>query len=56
MKILQSRTILKQRNNHEVFYDYNFCIKFFTAPNSKNITETLYIVTVTPELTFFLIL
>ena len=33
MKLLQSSTISKERNNHEVSCDKKFCIKFFTAPN-----------------------
>ena len=45
MKLLQSSTILKQKNNHEVSYDKNFFVKVFTTPNSKNIIATLRIIT-----------
>ena len=56
MKLLQSSTISKQKNNHKVSCDYNFCIKFFTTPNSKKITAALCIVTIEKsELTFLLI-
>ena len=35
MKLLQSSTISKQKNIHEVSCDYNISMKFFTTPNSK---------------------
>ena len=57
MKLLQSSTIFKQKNYHEVSYDQNFCMKFFTTPNSKDIIATLRKVTIEKsKLTFLLIL
>ena len=45
----------KQKNNHEVSCDQNFCMKFFTTPNSKNIIVTLRIVPIEiSELIFLL--
>ena len=35
---------LKQKNNHEVFCDWNFCMKLFASPSSKNIIVSLPIV------------
>lgn len=35
LKLLQSCVIFKQGNNHEVSFDENFWIEFFTTPNSK---------------------
>ena len=56
MKLFQSSTILQQRNNHEIFWDLNFCAKMFRTPNSKSTVATLYVATVEkPELTFRLI-
>ena len=46
IKLLQASTIFKQIDNHEVFCNWNFYIKFFTSLNSKNIIATLRIVTV----------
>ena len=49
--------VFKQKINHEVFCDWNFCMKFFTTSSSKNIIATLRIVTIEiSELTFLLIL
>ena len=57
IKLLRSSTIFKQRNNHEVSCDQDFCVKIFTTPNSKNIGTTLRLVTIEqPELAFLLIL
>ena len=57
MKLLQSSTFFKQKNNHEVSYDINFCLEFFTTANSKNIIATLLVVTIEKsELAFLLIL
>ena len=54
MKLLQSSTIFKQKKNHEVS---NFCLKFFTIPNGKNIIATPSIVSIKKsKLTFLLIL
>ena len=44
MKLSQSSTMFKQKNNHEVYCDWNFCI--FATPNSKTIIATLRIVTI----------
>ena len=56
VKLLQSSTIFKQKN-HEVSYDLNFCIKFFTTPNSKNVISILRLVRrEKSEFTFLLIL
>ena len=46
IKLLQSSSIFKQKNNHEVPCEQNFCMKFFTTHNSKNIIATLRIVTI----------
>ena len=46
LKLLQSRTIFKQKGSHEVSSHYIFCMKFFATPNSKKIIATLRIVTV----------
>ena len=46
LKLLQSRTIFRQKGNHEVSSHSNFCMKFFTTPNSKNIIATLRIITI----------
>ena len=40
MKLLQSSTIFKQRNNREVYCDYNFFMKIFTTSNLKNTIAT----------------
>ena len=57
MKLLQSSTIFKQKNDHEVSCDQNFCMKFFTTPKSKNIIATLRLATIEKfELTFLHIL
>ena len=61
LKLLQSRTIFKQKGNHEVSSHYNSrlimkCLAIRT-PNSKNIIATLRIVTIEKsELTFLLAL
>ena len=53
--ILRSSRSSKQRNNHEVPCNQNFCMKFSKTPDSKNIIATLRIVTIEkPELTFLL--
>ena len=40
-----------------IMHNQNFCMKFFTTPNSKNLIATLRIATLEgPELTFLLIL
>ena len=44
MKLLQSSTIFKQKNNYEVSCDQNFYMKYFTTPNLKNIIATLRMV------------
>ena len=55
MKLLQSSTTFKQKNNHEVSCDQDLCMKLFTTPDSKNIIATLLIVTIRKsELTFLL--
>ena len=46
MKLLKSSTSFKQRNNHEMSCDQNFCMKIFTTPNSKDLIETLSIVAI----------
>ena len=46
LKLLQSRTIFKQKGNHEVSGYKNFCMKVFTTPNSKNLIATLCTVTI----------
>ena len=57
IKLLQSSTIFKQRDNPNVSFKENFCLKFFITPNSKNVIATLHIVTTKkPKLTFFLLL
>ena len=57
LKLLQSRATFKQKGNYEVSSHQNFCMEFFTTPNSKNLIATLRIVTIeTSELTFLLIL
>ena len=43
IKRLELSTIFQQRNNHEVFCDWNFCMEFLTTANSKNINTTLRI-------------
>ena len=35
MKLLQWSVNFKQRSNYEVPFEYNFCMKFLTNPNSK---------------------
>ena len=35
IRLLQSNTIFKQRNNYEVSFDLNFCMKYFTTPNPE---------------------
>ena len=55
--MLQLSTIFKERNNHEVYCNKNFCVKIFTTPNSKYLIATLSIVTMgKSELTFLLVL
>ena len=57
LKLLQSRTTFKQKDNHEVPSHWNICMKVFTTPSSKNIIGTLRIVTIEKsELKFLLIL
>ena len=46
MKLLQSNVIFKQKKNHEVSCDYNFCMEIFTTHNSKNVIVTRRIVTI----------
>ena len=43
IKRLQSSTIFQQRNNHEVWCDWNFYMNFLTTDNSKNVIATLNI-------------
>ena len=57
MKLFQSSTIFKQRNDHEVSCELNFRVKFFAAPSSKYIFATLRTVASgKSELTFLLLL
>lgn len=46
IKLLQSSTVFKPGNKHEVPCNKNFCTKFFTIPHSKNIVATLRLVTI----------
>ena len=46
IKLLLSKIDFKQRNNHEVSCDSNFCMEFLTTSNSKSVIETLRIVTI----------
>ena len=41
MNLWQSSTIFKQKNNHKVSYNQNYCMEFLATPNSKNIIATL---------------
>lgn len=57
IKLLQSSTIFKQRNNYKLSCDQNFSMKIFTTPILEKIIATLPIVTTEKlELTFFAIL
>lgn len=46
MRLLQSGTVFKQRNNLKVSSNLNFWMKFFATPNSQNITAALRLVAI----------
>ena len=49
--------LFKQKNNHEMSYNWNFCMNFFKTPSSKNVIASVRIVTIErSELTSLLIL